>query len=230
MTDLPTNPAIDSTIHPIIKDLTRRHTVKKYDSTRKIPQADLDILYEAMRLSASSINSQPWKFIVLDSDDAKTRMSNTFANMHHYNKPHVFDSSQVILFAYNPKYTRDDYAKVVDKGIIDKRTQPENRDAAFGVYLFADLNTSESGDTSTWTKAQTYLALGNTLHVLARLNIDSTPMEGIDIDLVNKEFSAELEGYQCDTALAIGYHHPEDDFNAKLPKSRLALNDILVRI
>ncbi|OUR80108.1 NAD(P)H-dependent oxidoreductase [Colwellia psychrerythraea] len=216
--------------HSIIDDLASRHTVKKYDATRKIPPADLDVLYEAMRLSASSINSQPWKFIVLESDEAKTRMSKTFANMHHYNLPHVFDSSQMILFAYNPKYNREDYAKVVDKGIVDKRTQPEKREAAFGGFLFAELNTSESGDTSTWTKAQTYLALGNTLHILARLKIDSTPMEGIDIELVNKEFSEELDGYQCDVALAIGYHHPEDDFNAKLPKSRLALNDVLVRI
>lgn len=216
--------------HPIIDDLNHRHTVKKYDSTRKIPAAALDILFEAMRLSASSINSQPWKFIVLDSDDAKTRMSTTFANMHHYNLPHVFDSSQIILFAHNPKYTREDYAKVVDKGIADKRTTPENRDAAFNVFLFAELNTDKTGDTSSWTKAQTYLALGNTLHVLSRLQIDSTPMEGIDIELVNKEFSKELDGYQCDVALAIGYHHPEDDFNAKLPKSRLALDDVLVRL
>lgn len=216
--------------HPIIEDLTSRHTVKKYDATRKIPTADLDILFEAMRLSASSINSQPWKFIVLESEAAKIRLNNTFMNMHEYNKKHVFDSSQVILFAHNPKYTREDYAKVVDKGIKDKRTSLENREAAFGVYLFADLNTSEDGDTSTWTKAQTYLALGNTLHILARLKIDSTPMEGIDIELVNKEFSVELDSYQCDVALAIGYHHPDADFNAKLPKSRLALNDVLVRI
>jgi nitroreductase/dihydropteridine reductase len=216
--------------HPIIEDLTSRHTVKKYDASRKIPAADLNILFEAMRLSASSINSQPWKFIVLESGEAKTRMSKTFANMHEYNKKHVFDSSQMILFAHNPKYTRDDYAKVVDKGIEDKRTPLENREAAFGIYLFAELNTAEDGDTSTWTKAQTYLALGNTLHILARLQIDSTPMEGIDIELVNKEFSAELDGYQCDVALAIGYHQPEADFNAKLPKSRLALNDVLVRI
>jgi len=216
--------------HPIIEDLSNRHTVKKYDASRIIPQADLDVLYEAMRLSASSINSQPWKFVVVESDAAKQRLTNTFANMHEYNKKHVFDSSQVILFAHNPKYTREDYAKVVDKGIKDKRTLPENRESAFAVYSFAELNTDENGDTSTWTKAQTYLALGNTLHVLARLNIDSTPMEGIDIDLVNKEFEKELEGYQCDVGLAIGYHHSEDDFNAKLPKSRLALSDILVRI
>lgn len=216
--------------HPIIADLNNRHTVKKYDASRKVPQGDLDILFEAMRLSASSINSQPWKFIVIESDAAKQRLNNTFANMHEYNKKHVFDSSQVILFAHNPKYTRNDYAKVVDKGIEDKRTLIENREGAFAVYSFAELNTSESGDTSIWTKAQTYLALGNTLHTLARLNIGSTPMEGIDLALVNKEFSHELEGYQCDVALAIGYSHPEDDFNAKLPKSRLELSDVLMSI
>jgi len=215
--------------HPIIETLLWRHSTKKYDTEKKIPQEDLDVLFEAMRLSPSSINSQPWKFVVIESAEARERMSKTFAHKHQYNQPHVFDSSQIILFAYNPRFTRDDFAKVVDKGIEDKRVKPENRENAFAVFLFAELNTDEAGDTSHWTKAQTYLALGNTLHTLARLKIDSTPMEGIDIDLVNEEFKKELDGYQCDVALAIGYHH-EEDFNSKLPKSRHRLDNVLVRI
>ncbi len=216
--------------HPIIEDLLWRHATKKYDASKKIPQEDLDVLFEAMRLSASSINSQPWKFVVIESNEAKERMSKTFAQKHQYNLPHVFDSSQIILFAYNPRYTRNDYAKVVDKSIEDKRIKLEDRDSAFGVFMFAELNTDETGNTSCWTKAQTYIALGNTLHTLARLKIDSTPMEGIDTDLVNEEFKKELDGYQCDVALAIGYHHPQDDYNAKLHKSRHSLDDILLRI
>jgi len=124
-----------------------------------------------LRLSASSINSQPWKFVVIESAEAKERMSKTFAQKHQYNLPHVFDSSQIILFAYNPRYTRDDYAKVVDKGIEDKRVKPEDRESAFAVFMFAEFNTDETGNTSSWTKAQTYLALGNTLHTLARLKL-----------------------------------------------------------
>jgi len=216
--------------HPILTDLSNRHTVKKYDASRKIPTEALTVLYEAMRLSASSINSQPWKFIIIESEAAKSRLNDTFVNMHHYNQPHVFESSQIILFAHNPKYTRDDYAKVVDKAIADKRNTLDKRDAAFATFAFAELNTDKSGDNSHWTKAQTYLALGNTLHVLARLKIDATPMEGIDTDLVNEMFSEELAGYQCAVALAIGYHHPDEDFNASLPKSRLALEDILVKL
>ncbi len=216
--------------HPIIETLLWRHSTKKYDADKKIPEEDLDVLFEAMRLSASSINSQPWKFVVIESEAARKRMSKTFAQKHQYNQPHVFDSSQIILFAYNPRYSRDDYAKVVDKGIEDKRVKHEDRESAFAVFMFAEQNTDQTGNTSSWTKAQTYLALGNTLHTLARLKIDSTPMEGIDINLVNEEFKKELDGYQCDVALAIGYHHPDDDFNSKLPKSRHRLDAILMRI
>lgn len=216
--------------HPIIKDLQWRHTAKKYDASRKVSADDLAVLFEAMRLSPSSINSQPWKFIVLESDEAKTRMDSTFARMHHYNQPHVFASSHIILFAYNPKYTRADFEKVLDKSIADKRLTEEKKETASAVFLFAEQNTAADGDTSSWTKAQTYIALGNTLHALARLKIDATPLEGIDTELVNKEFADELAGYQCDVALAIGYHHEEDDFNANLPKSRFELDDILTKI
>jgi len=215
---------------PILDDLEWRYTCKKYDRNRKIPEEALRILFEAMRLSASSINSQPWRFVIIESDEAKQRMYDTFAHKYHFNRQHIFDASQVILFGHNPHYTREDYARVVDKAIEDSRIKAEEREKAFGSFMFAELNTDENGDTSTWTKAQTYIALGNTLHTLARLKIDSTSLEGIDSALVNEAFKEELHGYHCDVALAIGYHDEEEDFNAKLPKSRLDLESILVRI
>ncbi|TOK94894.1 NAD(P)H-dependent oxidoreductase, partial [Vibrio parahaemolyticus] len=59
--------------HQIIKDLNSRYTAKKYDAEKRISQEDMAIIKEAIRLSASSINSQPWKFIVIESDEAKQR-------------------------------------------------------------------------------------------------------------------------------------------------------------
>ncbi len=215
--------------HPILEDLRWRHTAKKFDRTKRVSEADLKVLFEAMRLSASSINSQPWRFVVLESEQAIERMSKTFEHNFQFNQPQVKDASQVILFAHNPRYTRDDYAEVVDKGIEDGRTKPEDREEAFGGFVFAELNTDKNGDTSCWTKAQLYIVLGNALHTLARLRIDATPMEGIDTELVNKAFAKELSGYQCNLALAIGYSH-SDDYNARLPKSRRHPDSILVRI
>ncbi len=168
--------------------------------------------------------------MVIESKAGRERMSNTFARTFQFNQPHIFDSSQIILLAYNPRYTREDYTEVVDKGVEDGRTKIENRESAFGSFMFAELNTDETGNTGPWAKAQLYIALGNALHSLARLKIGSTPLEGIDIELVNEEFKDELGGYQCDVALAIGHHHPQDDFNAKLPKSRRSHSSVFLHI
>ncbi len=214
----------------ILEDLRWRHTTKKYDATRRVSQADLEVFFEALRLSPSSINSQPWRFVVIESEQARERMGRTFEHRFQFNQPHVFEASQVILFAYHPRYRRENYAEVVDNGIEDGRTQPEERESAFGGFVFAEMNTDENGDTGCWTKAQLYIVLGNALHTLARLRIDATPMEGIDIEQVNREFSEELDGYQCDVALAIGYRHPDGDYNAKLPKSRRRRESMLLCI
>lgn len=216
--------------HNILDDLRWRYTTKKYDPSKKVSQGDLAILLEALRLSASSINSQPWKFIVIESDAAKSRIYKTFERKFQFNRPHVFDSSHIILFAHNPRYTRDDFAKVVDRSIVDGRVKPENREKSFGSFVFAEINTDDSGFNGHWTKAQTYIAFGNALHTLARLRIDSTSLEGIDSELVDEEFAKELDGYQCHLALAIGYRHPHDDHNEKLPKSRIQFEDVVVRL
>lgn len=213
--------------HAILTDLTHRYTTKRYDPSKRVSSENMQIIYEAMRLSASSINSQPWKFIVIESEQAKQRMHDTFINKFQFNQDHIKACSHVILFAHNPNYTREDYAKVVDKSILDERVKLENREQAFGGFAFVDNNTDPTGNNATWTKAQTYLALGNTLHTLARLGLDSTTMEGVDSEMISKAFEKELNGYQCDVALAIGYHHPDEDYNANLPKSRLSAEDVL---
>lgn len=45
----------------ILKLLQERHTTKKYDASRKISDADFDLLLESLRLAPSSVNSQPWE-------------------------------------------------------------------------------------------------------------------------------------------------------------------------
>ncbi len=207
--------------HPVIDDLQSRYTCKKYDPTKKVSKDDLSIFLESLRLTASSINSQPWRFIVLESDEAKDRMYRTFEYKYHFNQDLVKDASHVILFAHNPRYSREDYKRVVEQYVVDGRISPKNREKAFRSFIFAQMNTDENGDTSIWTKNQLYIALGSALHTLARMRIDSTALEGIDVPMVEKEFVKELDGYKCEVALAIGYHHA-DDPNARLSKSRLS--------
>ncbi|MFA0086473.1 nitroreductase family protein [Vibrio sp. E150_011] len=214
--------------HQIIKDLNSRYTAKKYDATKRIATEDMDVIKEALRLSASSINSQPWKFIVIESDAAKQRFHDSFANMHQFNQPHAKEASHTILFAHNPNFNKDDYRKVVDVEVTSGHLPADMYETMLnGAFGFVDLNTDENGYNGQWTKAQTYIALGNTLHVLARLGIASTPMEGVDAELLGEIFKDELNGYVCDFALALGYHKEGEDYNYGLPKSRLAQDDII---
>lgn len=214
--------------HQIITDLNNRYTAKKYDATKRISAEDMNVIKEAIRLSASSINSQPWKFIVIESDEAKQRFHDTFANIHQFNQPHAKEASHVILFAHNPRFTKDDYKKVVDVEVTSGHLPADMYDNMLhGGFTFAESNTDESGFNGHWTKAQTYIALGNTLHVLARLGIASTPMEGVDSALIGDTFKQELDGFECDFALAMGYHLDGEDYNHGQPKARLAMDDVI---
>ncbi|ASJ95939.1 NAD(P)H-dependent oxidoreductase [Shewanella marisflavi] len=216
--------------HQIIKDLNKRYTTKKYDAEKRISHEDMVVIKEAIRLSASSINSQPWKFIVIESDDAKHRFHNTFANVHQFNQPHAKAASHTILLAYDPKFTKEKYAKRVDAEVTSGHLPAEMYNTFMGAYAFAEANTDDVGYNGTWTKAQVYIALGNLLHTLARLGIDSTPMEGVDSLLIGEEFKEELDGHVCEVALAIGYHKEGEDYNYGLPKARLSLDDVITTL
>lgn len=135
--------------HKIIEDLQWRYTTKRYDATKKVAPGDLDVLLEAIRHSASSINSQPWKFIVIESDEARQRLYRTIVGNYQFNAPAILGSSHIILFAHNPYYKREDYAEVVDNGIADGRIEAGSREGAFGAFAFAEMNMDATGNNGT---------------------------------------------------------------------------------
>ena len=51
-----------------------RYTCKHYDPTRGIAPETLGRLAEILRLSASSVNIQPWRFVFLATPKAKARL------------------------------------------------------------------------------------------------------------------------------------------------------------
>ncbi|WP_067520415.1 NAD(P)H-dependent oxidoreductase [Endozoicomonas ascidiicola] len=212
----------------IISELSLRYTTKKYDANKRISGDDMAIIKEALRLSPSSINSQPWKFIIVESDGAKQRLHDTFVNKHQFNQPHAKEASHTLLLAYNPHYTKDQYRKVVDVEVSSGHLPSEMYDDFLnGAYTFAESNTDDHGFNGNWTKAQVYLALGNIMHTLARLGIHSTPMEGVDPEMISELFKDELGGYVCEVALAMGYPLELEDYNFGKPKARLALEDVI---
>ena len=58
----------------LIKALNRRYATKKFDTTKKINQSDLDMLFEILRLSPSSFGLQPWRFIHVTNPEIRTQL------------------------------------------------------------------------------------------------------------------------------------------------------------
>ena len=54
--------------------MRNRKSCRSYDPDKAVSRDDLIKIVEAGRLSPSGCNSQPWKFIVVDSPEAKAKL------------------------------------------------------------------------------------------------------------------------------------------------------------
>ena len=54
--------------------MRKRRSCRAFDPARSVSREDLLKIVEAGRLSPSGCNSQPWKFIVIDSPEAKAKL------------------------------------------------------------------------------------------------------------------------------------------------------------
>ncbi|PYG97100.1 NAD(P)H nitroreductase, partial [Arthrobacter stackebrandtii] len=75
----------------------RRYTTKAYDASRRIPQATVDAVLEQLRHSPSSVNSQPWHFVIASTDEGKARIAKGTEGSFAYNAPKVLKASHVIV-------------------------------------------------------------------------------------------------------------------------------------
>ena len=80
-----------------------------------------------------------------------------------------------------------------------------------------------------WLEKQVYLNMGSFLLGAALLEIDAVPLEGLDQAILDAEFDLNSFDLTAVTAVALGYR-ADSDFNAGLPKSRLAVDDIFTLI
>ena len=61
-------------MNTIIEALNRRYATKKFDTSKKLSQTDIDILIEALRLSPSSFGLQPRKFIHVTNPETRAEL------------------------------------------------------------------------------------------------------------------------------------------------------------
>jgi len=209
--------------------LNWRYTTKEYDASKKISEADMVQIKNLLRMSPSSVNLQPWHFIIAETPEGKKRMAKGTQGFFSFNEPKITNASAVVLFCSKIDADDDYFKHIADTE--DKNGRFPNNDIKNGflgaVKAFAGIHKYDLKDLQHWMEKQVYLNIGNFLLGVASLNIDATPMEGIDVKILDEEFGLREKGYTALVAVSIGYR-ATTDFNSteKTPKSRLAEGEI----
>jgi len=210
--------------------LNWRYSTKAFDPEKKISAEHIEQIKAILQMSPSSTNLQPWHFIMADDKAGKERIAKGTEGFFKFNKPKVLDASLVIVYASRIDADEEYMLKLLEQEDKDGRyAKPEfKKDMQQARNLFANIHRFDLKDVTHWMDKQTYLNMGMLLLGVASLGIDAVPMEGIDIKAMDEEFSLREKGYSALGVVALGYRM-DSDFNAKLPKSRLPLEDIITK-
>jgi nitroreductase/dihydropteridine reductase len=208
-----------------------RYATKAYDAEKKIPQAQFEKLLEILRFSPSSVNIQPWHFLVAESDQAKQRIASALTGNYVYNAAKVLNSSHTLVFCTRTDISAEYLEQLLQQddasGRFKDETAKQGQRATRSGYV--EFYRNELKNLPAWMENQTYLALGQLLFAAGLEGIDATPMEGFDRALINKEFGLAEKGLKASVIVALGYRS-DSDFNAKLPKSRLPDEVVFTRL
>lgn len=210
--------------------LTKRYSTKSFNPEKKIPVDVWSQVEDALRLSASSTNIQPWHFVIASTEEGKQIITKGTEGPYNFNTQKILDASHVVLFCSMTDVSEDFLQKLLEKEDADGRYKDEEVKQMMhgGRSMFVNMH-RDIHDLSHWLEKQTYLNIGSALLGASVLDIDALPMEGIDVAKMNEEFGLTEKGLTATAVLAFGYKN-EDDFNSKLPKSRLAPEDIFTKI
>ncbi len=209
----------------------RRHAVKAYDASKTLEAERVEELLALLRLSPSSVNSQPWHFVVAGSAEGKARVAKAAQGPYAYNLPKIANASHVIVLCVRTAMPDEHLQALLDREQHDGRFKDaEARAGQHKTRLsYVDLHRQQLDDLRPWMEKQVYLALGTLLLGAAAAGIDATPMEGFDIVALDAELGLAEQGYSSLVLVSLGYRS-EQDFNARLPKSRLSAEQVFTRL
>ncbi|SHI19597.1 oxygen-insensitive NAD(P)H nitroreductase [Ferrimonas marina] len=204
-----------------------RYSTKEFDPNRTISDEDFQQLRALLRLSPSSVNSQPWHFVIASTPSGRARLNKGTQGLYGFNEAKVRDASHVVLFCAKTQIDDAYMQHLLDKEDQDGRfAEPQFKEMVHGGRsLFVNMHRFDLKDAQHWMEKQVYLNMGTLLLGAGALGIDAVPIEGMDPKALNEEFDLLAQGYCAVAMIALGYRK-DTDFNASLPKSRLAESEI----
>ncbi|MEX0314655.1 MAG: NAD(P)H-dependent oxidoreductase [Allomuricauda sp.] len=200
----------------ILENRTWRYATKKFDSTKKVSDENLELLLEATRLSASSYGLQPYHIFVVTDQETKEKLRPVS-----WGQSQITDASHIIVFA-----NVTDFGEELMDGYLENvsstRNIPTEGLKGYGDFMKSKLLELSLETKSIWASKQAYIAFSNMMQAAAELKIDTCPMEGFESEAYNKILGLEEKNLNASVVLAVGYRSKEDETQhyAKVRKSK----------
>jgi nitroreductase len=216
MTTIPTSQLLDA--------LNWRYATKKFDSTRKIPDATWAALEESLVLTPSSFGAQPWKFIVVDNPEVRAKLVPVS-----WGQTQVVDASHLVVLAFKQDLDEAHITRYMQRTAEVRGITVEAMDP-FKKIIMGSLNGARAkGYLDVWQSRQVYIALGQFMASAALLGIDTCPMEGIEAPKYDEILGLAGSGYITLCACPAGYRAADDKY-ATTPKVRFPKSEIVVHL
>lgn len=195
--------------------LTERRSIRKYDENIKISKEEMIRILEDATRAPSSMNMQPWRFIIVESPEAKEKLRPVlYGNMQQLET----SSAMICIFTDLKKYEYAEkiYNKAVDQGLMP----PEVRDKQLKniekmVPTLSDEGIEKSG------LIDSGLVAMQLMHVAREYGYDTCPIGGFKHDQIASAVSLDPNRYKPVLILSIGKKADEG-----YPSVRLDIDDV----
>ena len=216
-------PAIDPLA--LLAQLRWRYAVKKFDPSRRIPEATWAAIEQAAILAPSSYGIQPWKFVVITDPAVKATLPGAS-----WGQAQPRDCSHMVVIAARTGIGKGDIDRYIAR-IAQVRGMPVDHPdlVTFAGEMMGTVNSLSREAADVWCARQCYIALGFLLSACAALGVDACPMEGIQHAEYDRLLGLEGTGYRAAVGAAVGYR-AADDWLAPMAKVRFEASDVVVRM
>ncbi|MGG2430849.1 nitroreductase family protein [Bacillus velezensis] len=193
-----------------------RRSIRNYDPAVKISKEEMTQILEEATTAPSSVNAQPWRFLVIDSPEGKEKL----APLASFNQTQVSTSSAVIaVFAdmNSDDYLEEIYSKAVELGYMPQEVK--DRQIAALTAHFEKLPEQ--------VNRETILIDGGLVSMQLMLTArahgyDTNPIGGYDKEKIAEVFGMDKERYVPVVLLSIGKAADEGYASYRLPIETIA--------
>ncbi|KGE19522.1 nitroreductase family protein [Paenibacillus wynnii] len=195
--------------------ITGRRSIRKYDSSVKISKEEMTEILTEATLAPSSVNMQPWRFIVIESAEGKSKL----APLAKFNQIQVETSSAVIAVfgdLNNFDYAEEIYGAAVERGLMPADVKERQLTALAGHFstLPADVNKDTVLIDAGLVSMQLMLA--------ARAHgYDTNPIGGYEKDRIAEAYGLDKERYIPVMLISIGKAAEEGYASVRLPIDKI---------